>query len=129
MSLTESDYPVFSIEDVAEPENLEDVIYALMVNPNLSTINYFNDFSDQSITPESLGGVDTDETGVFELDNTGHCLSMTTHAFHHHLSDNPKLATEILISRAARKMLCFGAKPMVVSAFLYHIILPILMGM
>ncbi len=121
MSLTDSDYPVFSIDEVAEPEHIEDVIYTLMVNPNLSTINYFNDFSDQVITPESIVSEDTDETGVFELDNTGHCLSMTTHAFHHHLADNPQMATEILVSRAARKMLCFGAKPMVVSAFLYHI--------
>jgi phosphoribosylformylglycinamidine synthase len=111
----------FSIDEISEPESIEDVIYTLMVNPNLSMINYFNDFSDQTITPESIGDSDTDETGIFELDSTGHCLSMTTHAFHHHLDNNPQIATEILISRAARKMLCFGAVPLVVSAFLYHI--------
>lgn len=112
---------LFSTEEIAEPESLEDVIYTLMVNPNLSTINYFNDFSDEIITPESLNENDTDETGIFEIDSTGHCMAMTTHAFHHHLDENPQLATEILISRAARKMLCSGANPQVVSAFLYHI--------
>jgi len=111
----------FSTDEISEPESIEDVIYTLMVNPNLSMINYFNDFSDRTITPESIGDSDTDETGIFDLDSTGHCLSMTTHAFHHHLEYNPQIATEILISRAARKMLCFGAIPLVVSAFLYHI--------
>jgi phosphoribosylformylglycinamidine synthase subunit PurL len=111
----------FIIDIVPEPENLEDVVYSLMVNPNLSTINYFNDFSDQHISPESLEDTAMDESGIFELDSTGQCLAMTTHAYHHHLADDPKIATEILISRAARKMLCFGAKPTAVSAFLYHI--------
>ncbi len=111
----------FIIDIVPEPENLEDVVYSLMVNPNLSTINYFNDFSDQQISPESLEDTALDESGIFELDSTGQSLAMTTHAYHHHLADDPRIATEILISRAARKMLCFGAKPTAVSAFLYHI--------
>lgn len=111
----------FIIDIVPEPENLEDVIFSLMVNPNLSSINYFNDFSDQQISPESLEETAMDESGIFELDSSGQCLAMTTHAYHHHLSDDPKTATEILISRASRKMLCFGAQPAAVSAFLYHI--------
>jgi phosphoribosylformylglycinamidine synthase subunit PurL len=111
----------FSIEDISEPESIEDVIYTLMVNPNLSTINYFNDFSDKSFLLESPDQHNTDETGIFEIDATGQCMAMTTHAFHHHLSDDPQKATEILISRAARKMICSGITPHVVSAFLYHI--------
>jgi phosphoribosylformylglycinamidine synthase subunit PurL len=111
----------YAIDAIAEPESLEDVIFTLMVNPNLSTINYFNDFSDQSVSPATLENDNFEESGIFELDATGQFLSMTTHAFHHHLADDPKTATEILISRAARKMLCFGAQPSAVSAFLYHI--------
>jgi phosphoribosylformylglycinamidine (FGAM) synthase-like enzyme len=112
---------LFSINDVSEPESIEDVIFTLMVNPNLSTINYFNDFSDPTFSPASLDSNDTDESGIFEIDSTGNFLSMTTHAFHHHLSDNPQKATEMLVARAARKMMCSGAIPKVVSAFLYHI--------
>jgi len=111
----------FHIDSVPDPENLEDVIFSLMVNPNLSTINYFNDFSEHSISPEDLENDNDDESGIFELDATGQYLAMTTHAYHHHLADDPKTATEILISRAARKMLCFGAQPTALSAFLYHI--------
>ena len=111
----------FTIDSIPEPENIEDAIYSLMVNPNLSTINYFNDFSEVNISPDSIGNSDTDETGLFDVDSSGKCMAMSTHAFHHHLENDPKKATEILISRAARKMLCFGATPIAISAFLYHI--------
>lgn len=106
---------------IPEPENIADVIFSLMVNPNLASINYFNDFSDMGILPESIGGSDTDETGIFEIESTGQFMAMSTHAFHHHLQDDPKKALEILVSRGVRKMLCFGANPVAVSALLYHI--------
>lgn len=111
----------FNINLITEPEKIEDVIFSLMVNPNLSSINYFNDFGEIHISPESIGNSDTDEIGVFDVDSNGTKMAMTTHAFHHHLQNDPQKATEILISRAARKMICFGASPFAISAFLYHI--------
>lgn len=109
------------IDSVPEPENIEDVIYSLMVNPNLSSINYFNDFGETPVSPESIGNGDTDEIGLFDIDSNGSSMAMSTHAFHHHLQNDPQKATEILISRAYRKMLCIGATPIAISAFLYHI--------
>lgn len=110
----------FSIDLIPEPENVEDVVFSLMVNPNLSSINYFNDFGELSISPEAIGDSDT-EAGFFDIDSNGDKIAMSTHAFHHHLQSDPQKATEILISRAARKMICSGVKPTAISAFLYHI--------
>ncbi len=111
---------VFSIDQIEEPKDIHEIVFNLMVNPNLAPVNYFNDFSDEGVELESLANEDTDDAGIFTSDN-GQVMSMTTHAFHHHLESDPKTATEILISRAARRMICFGAKPQAVSAFLYHI--------
>lgn len=111
----------FTIDSVSEPTDIENVIFSLMVNPNLSSINYFNDFSEAGILPDSIGDGDNDEIGLFDIDSTGASMAMSTHAFHHHLQNDPKKATEILISRATRKMLCLGAQPVAISAFLYHI--------
>ncbi len=121
MTDSEKRNTTFTIHDIPEPEHIGDVVYALMVNPNLSTVSYFNDFSTEPITPDSVGSAEGEEAGIFELPGAATCVSMTTHAFHHHLAENPQGATEILISRAARKMLCLGAEPLAVSAFLYHI--------
>lgn len=111
----------FSIDQIPEPKNLEDVVFSLMVNPNLSSINYFNDFGEINISPDSIGNTETDENEVFDIDSNGNKIAMSTHAFHHHLQNDPKKATEILITRAARKMVCSGVKPAAISAFLYHI--------
>ncbi len=111
----------FTIDSIPEPGKIEDVIFSLMVNPNLSSINYFNDFGEINISPDSIGNNDTDEIGLFDIDSNGTKMAMTTHAFHHHLQNDPQKAIEILISRAARKMVCFGATPTAISAFLYHI--------
>jgi len=111
----------FLIDSIPEPADIENVIYSLMVNPNLSSINYFNDFSEMPISPESIGSSDIDEIGLIDVDGTGASMAMSTHAFHHHLENDPQKATEILLSRATRKMLCLGACPVAISAFLYHI--------
>jgi len=111
---------VFSIDQIEEPKDIHEIVFNLMVNPNLAPVNYFNDFSEEGVQLESLASDDTDDAGIFTTDN-GQIMSMTTHAFHQHLESDPKAATEILISRAARRMICFGAKPQAVSAFLYHI--------
>ena len=111
---------VFSIDQIEEPKDIHEIVFNLMVNPNLAPVNYFNDFSEEGVELESLANEDTDDAGIFTTDS-GQVMSMTTHAFHHHLETDPKTATEILISRAARRMICFGAKPQAMSAFLYHI--------
>ena len=111
----------FTIDSIPEPSDIENVIYSLMVNPNLSSINYFNDFKESGISPDSIGDGDMQEIGLIDIGQSDTNLAISTHAFHHHLQYDPQKATEILISRAARKMLCTGTKPIAISAFLYHI--------
>jgi phosphoribosylformylglycinamidine synthase len=110
----------FDIEQIPEPVKIEEVIYSLMVNPNLTPLNYFNDFSETVPDPKKIGS-DYDESGIFELEDGTKLMAMTTHALHHHLESDPQKAAEILVSRATRKMVCYGAKPIAVSAMLYHI--------
>jgi phosphoribosylformylglycinamidine synthase len=111
----------FDINQIPEPDDLSVVIDQLMVNPNLSPLNYFNDFTDAGIDSkkEVSGGIE--ETGIFELEGGTKMMSMTTHAMHHHIINDPQKAAEILVSRAARKMVCQGAKPVAITAMLYHI--------
>lgn len=110
-----------SIDNIPEPENIGDIIFSLMVNPNLSAVNYFNDFSESGISPASVADDDNDEIGMFDAGSSGNSMAMCTHAFHRHLQENPQESAEILVSRAARKMLCMGLNPIAVSALLYHI--------
>jgi phosphoribosylformylglycinamidine synthase len=110
----------FTIGQLPEEQDIQDIVYNLMANPNLAPINYFNDFTEEAIDLSLVSNEDTDETGLFSSEN-GQLMAISTHAMHHHLEIDPQQATEILLSRAVRKMICFGAEPQAISSFLYHI--------
>lgn len=111
----------FDINQIPEPQDISEVIFSLMVNPNLSPLNYFNDFTDGNVDLSKLKDNDINEAGVFDLGDGKKLLSMTTHAIHHHIESDPQKAAEILVSRATRRMICYGAKPVAITAMLYHI--------
>ncbi len=110
----------FTIDQIPEEQDIQDIVYNLMADPNLAPINYFNDFSEETVDIATMSNDETDENGIFYTEN-GQLMAMTTHALHHHLEFDPQKATEMLIARAVRKMICFGAVPEAVSSFLYHI--------
>lgn len=111
----------FDINQIPEPEDISVVIDQLMVNPNLSPLNYFNVFTECGADSPEMVSDEVDESGIFELDDGSKLMTMTTHAMHHHIINDPQKAAEILVSRAARKMVCQGAKPVAITAMLYHI--------
>ena len=110
----------FTIDQLPEEQDIQDIVFNLMVDPNLAPINYFNDFTEEAFDISSISNDENDETGMFCSEN-GQMMAISTHALHHHLDADPQQATEILVSRAVRKMICFGAIPEAISSFLYHI--------
>ena len=122
MTMTEQDSELkeFSISQLDEAQDIQDIVFNLMVDPNLAPINYFNDFTEEALDVSAVSKDDDDETGMFSSEN-GQLMAMSTHALHHHLEIDPQTATEILVSRAVRKMVAFGAVPEAISSFLYHI--------
>lgn len=110
----------FTIDQIPEEQDIQDIVFNLMADPNLAPINYFNDFTEETIDLSEMSNGENDETGMFCSEN-GQLMALSTHALHHHLEIDPQQATEILVSRAVRKMICFGAVPEAVSSFLYHI--------
>ncbi|MDA3881597.1 MAG: AIR synthase related protein [Prolixibacteraceae bacterium] len=116
-----TDNTEFDINQLPEPADIGDIIMNLMVNPNLSPLNYFNDFTDGGSDIDNLKEGRYNESNFFDAGNGKQFMSMTTHAMHHHLERDPQKAAEILVARAARKMICYGARPLALTAMLYHI--------
>lgn len=114
------EYREFIIDQLEEEQNIQDIVFNLMADPNLAPINYFNDFSEGPVDLSDMSNEDTDGIRMFSSEN-GQTLAISTHALHHHLEIDPKHATEIIVSRAVRKMICSGAVPEAISSFLYHI--------
>ncbi len=120
MSEQKDEIMEFTLDQIPEEQDIHDIVFNLMADPNLAAINYFNDFSEGSVDLSAISNDENDETGMFCSEN-GQFMAISTHALHHHLETDPQKATEILISRAVRKMICFGAVPEAISSFLYHI--------
>ncbi|MFY9154388.1 MAG: AIR synthase-related protein [Prolixibacteraceae bacterium] len=115
-----NDIQEFFIHQLDEEQDIQDIVFNLMADPNIAPINYFNDFSEGSIDLSSMADDENEETGMFCSKN-GDMMAISTHALHHHLEFDPKQATEILVSRAVRNMNTVGAVPEAISSFLYHI--------
>lgn len=120
MSEQSNEIQEFSITQLNEEQDIQDIVFNLMVDPNLAPINYFNDFTEEAIDVSAVSSEDSDETGLF-CSESGQYMAISTHALHHHLEVDPQQATEILVARAVRKMICFGAVPEAISSCLYHI--------
>lgn len=120
MSEQNIDNQVFDIEQLPEEQDIQDIVFNLMADPNLAPINYFNDFNEGAFDFAAMSNEESDETNMF-FSHNGLTMSISTHALHHHLEVDPQHATEMLVSRAVRKMTCMGAVPEAISSFLYHI--------
>lgn len=114
------DAEIFDINQLPEEQDIQDIVFNLMADPNLAPINYFNDFNEGAIDFAAMSNEESDETNMF-FSHNGLTMAISTHAMHHHLEVDPQHATEILVSRAVRKMACMGAIPEAISSFLYHI--------
>ena len=79
----------FDISLLPEPADIGDIVMNLMVNPNLSPLNYFNDFTDGGDDIDSLKEGRYNESNFFDAGDGKKFMSMTIHAMNHHLDHAP----------------------------------------
>jgi phosphoribosylformylglycinamidine synthase len=111
----------FSIDLVPEPDSLQSVIYSMVAIPHLSPVNFFNDFSAMVDDPSQLGKDDTSEAGIFEIDGENRLFSLTIYADHRRMIVEPEVAAQILVAKAVRRLVCYGAEPVAMSVMLNHV--------
>ncbi len=111
----------FAIDQIPEPEDLQNVIYSMVAIPHLSPMNIFNDFASPFPEPKDIGKEDPSEAGIFQVDDNGKLFSMIIYADHRRLAIDPFLAAQILVAKAVRRLVCYGAEPTAMSAFLNNV--------
>lgn len=111
----------FSIDQVQEPVDLQNVIYSMVAIPHLSPVNIFNDFASPLPDPKDVGKEDMSEAGIFQTDEDGKLLSLIIYADHRRLAVDPFVAAQILVAKAVRRLVCYGAEPTAMSAFLNNV--------
>jgi phosphoribosylformylglycinamidine synthase len=89
--------------------------------PHLSPVSIFNEFAAPDPDPSQVGKDDLGEAGIFQIDADQRLYSLTIYADHRRLAIDPFVASQILVSKAVRRLVCFGAEPVSMSAFLNHV--------
>jgi phosphoribosylformylglycinamidine (FGAM) synthase-like enzyme len=115
MAETENKY--FTIDQVAEPENLRNVIYSMIAIPHLSPVNIFNEFASTAIESTQVGKEDLSGAGIFRIDEEGKLFSQTIYADYRRLAVDPFVAAQILVAKGVRRLVCYGAEPVAMVDF------------
>jgi phosphoribosylformylglycinamidine (FGAM) synthase-like enzyme len=119
--MSETEINVFTIDQVAEPEDLRNVIYSMVAIPHLSPVNIFNEFAAPAIDATQVGKEDLSGAGIFQIDEDGKLFSQTIYADYRRLAVDPYVAAQILVAKAVRRLVCYGAEPVSMSAFLNNV--------
>ena len=119
--MSETEINVFTIDQVAEPEDLRNVIYSMVAIPHLSPVNIFNEFAAPAIDSTQVGKEDLSGAGIFQIDEDGTLFSQTIYADYRRLAVDPYVAAQILVAKAVRRLVCYGAEPVSMSAFLNNV--------
>ncbi|MCX6228559.1 MAG: AIR synthase-related protein [Bacteroidia bacterium] len=119
--MSELNGTAFTIDQIPEPDDLRNVIYSMIAIPHLSPVNIFNEFSPVSIDSNQIGKDDLSGVGVFEADEAGNTFSQTIYVDYKRLAIDPFVAAQIIVAKAVRRLICNGAEPIAMSAFINNV--------
>ena len=119
--MTETETEVFTIDQVPEPTDLRNVIYSMVAMPHLSPVNLFNEFASSAIDPTQVGKEDLFGAGIFHIDDSNVGFTQTIYSDHRRLAVDPFVAAQIIVAKAVRRLICYGAEPVSMSAFLNNV--------
>lgn len=119
--MSETAKKIFSIDQVPEPVDLRNVIYSMVAIPHLSPVSIFNEFASSAIDSTQVGKDDLNGAGIFQIDENGELFSQTIYADYRRLAVDPFVAAQIIVAKAVRRLVCSGAEPLAMSAFLTNV--------
>ena len=120
-SMSETEAKSFAIDQVTEPEDLRNVIYTMIAIPHLSPVNIFNEFASSEIDSRQVGKDDLTGAGIFQIDEDGKLFSQTIYADYKRLAVDPFVAAQIIVAKAVRRLICYGAEPIAMSAYINNV--------
>lgn len=119
--MPETEDKIFTIDQVPEPVDLRNVIYSMVAMPHLSPVNLFNDFASLGIDPKQVGKEDLFGSGIFKIGDGNLLFTQTIYADHRRLAVDPFVAAQIIVAKAVRRLVCYGAEPVSISALLNNV--------
>ncbi len=101
----------FSIDSVAQPEDLKEVGMALLAMPNIASKRWVYEQYDSMVGTRTMTTNVPSDAGIANIKGSEKGLAMTVDCNSRYVNADPEKGTMIAVSEAARNIVCSGAIP------------------
>ncbi len=105
------EYKKFSIDQVEQPENLKDVAFFLLQQPNIASKRWVYEQYDSMVGTKTMTTNRPADAGIVNIKGTDKALAMTVDCNSRYVNADPEVGTAIAVSEAARNIVCSGGVP------------------
>lgn len=105
------EYKKFSIDSIEQPEDLKDVAFKLLQNPNIASKNWVTEQYDSMVGTATMTTNRPSDAGITNIKGTNKALAMSVDCNSRYVNADPEIGTMIAVSEAARNITCSGGNP------------------
>ena len=105
------EFKKFDINSIEQPENLKDVAFTLLQNPNIASKNWVTEQYDSMVGTRTMTTNRPSDAGIANIKGTNRALAMSVDCNSRYVNADPEVGTMIAVSEAARNITCAGGNP------------------
>jgi phosphoribosylformylglycinamidine synthase II len=105
------EYKKFSIDQVTQPDNLKEVAFFLLQQPNIASKRWVYEQYDSMVGTKTMSTNRPTDAGIVNLKGTHKALAMTVDCNSRYVHADPEVGTAIAVSEAARNIVVSGGIP------------------
>ncbi len=105
------EFKKFSIDSIEQPENLKEVAFSLLQNPNIASKNWVTEQYDSMVGTRTMTTNRPSDAGIVNIKGTNKALAMSVDCNSRYVNADPEIGTMIAVTEAARNITCAGGIP------------------
>jgi len=106
-----SEFKKFNIDNIVQPNNLKDVAFKLLENPNIASKRWVIEQYDSMVGTGTMTTNRPSDAGVVNIKGTNRALAMSVDCNSRYVNADPEIGTMIAVSEASRNIVCAGGNP------------------
>ena len=106
-----AEYKKFNVDDVQQPDDLREVAFKLLQEPNIASKRWVYEQYDSMVGTKTMTTNRPSDAGVVNIKGTDKALAMTVDCNSRYVHADPEVGTMIAVSEAARNITCAGGEP------------------
>ena len=110
-----NEFKEFEIDSVEIPQNLREVAWALITNPNIASKHWVYEQYDTMVGTRNMTTNFPSDAGLVNVKGTRSALALTVDCNSRYVLADPDIGTQIAVSEASRNIICSGGEPLAIT--------------